>query len=99
MTAPIFFLSAAVAGVLVLVLTWRKAGIGAPSWPPPSPTGGRRRRRHGRRGAADQARTSAMPFRPANCWPPSHGVFIAASWSNRRYHALKLQQEQAQKRA
>jgi hypothetical protein len=98
MTAPIFFLSAAVAGVLVLVLTWRKAGIGRTLLAAAIAMGAG----VGVAMAAVAQQTGqdiSYAFAPGELLAAFTGVFIAASWSNRRYHALKLQQEQAQKKA
>ena len=93
MTAPIFFLSAAVAGVLVIAMTWRKAGIGRTLLAAAIAMGAG----VGVAMAAVSQQTGqdiSYAFSPAEVLAAFTGVFIAASYSNRRYHALQQQQKQ-----
>lgn len=96
MTALVFLLSAGVAGALVLALTWHKAGIGrtllAAALAMAAGVGV---------AMAAIAQQSGQEINThitgAELLAAFTGVFIAASWSNRRHHAVKLEQEKQAK--
>jgi hypothetical protein len=96
MTALIFCASAVAAGLVVFLLTWRKAGIS-------------RTMLAAGIGmvvgvavaiiavAQTTGQDLEFAFAPSELLAAFTGVFIAASYNNRRLHALQLEREKQQK--
>ena len=96
MTALIFCASAAAAGFVVFLLTWRKAGIGRTL-----AAGGIGMAVGVAVAVAAVAQTTGQDlefaFAPSELLAAFTGVFIAASYNNRRLHTLQLEREKQQK--
>jgi hypothetical protein len=92
MTIAIFAAAAVAAGLLVTLLTWKKAGVGRTLLAAAigMAVGA---------GVILAAQSLVLhedtPFSPSELLGPFAGAFIAATASNRRHHALQQQQQKS----